>query len=533
VSRKPDSFVELERATSATSAQAAQAASRNAPAAAAARRHVALVVCHGMGQQVPFETIDALARMLRRAHLALAGNARAPDVTARVVDLGIGKPVGRAELTLSDAHGGEVRVHVYEAYWAPLTAGKVSLRQVIAFLLDAGLGGLAAARHTFLRWMFGGWQEFARSYRAFAELAVAILFVLSLVLANATIVTVAASRGIGHAAAQWPSAKLVGAITADFVLVLASWGLAALALGFAYACHQSIDENRVGWDRDAWPVRTLVLATNVCVWLAIVGTIVIAGLLGLDLYRDAVGAPLAWEGLCARGGAICALTALPGPALLAVWALVLLASARIRTFLVEFPGDVVAYVNAHAVSEFSELRAAIQRVAHDIAAAVYALRSDDGSGAMYSRVVLAGHSLGSVVAYDTLNRLLLEEAWHPGSEVRARTSALITFGSPLDKTAFVFRSQKPFAAEVREALAAGLQPLIADSLYRGTLTWRNFWSRADWLSGSLAYYDPNPPVAAWQVQNVRDDYASIPLLAHVMYWRSPQLARALYDAVTA
>jgi hypothetical protein len=530
VSRKPGSFVELERATAATPALAA---SRGAHAAAAARRHVALLVCHGMGQQVPFETIDAVARMLRRTHLAEGKDFRDPEVTVRIVDLGIGKPVGRAELTLPDAHGGEVRVHVYEAYWAPLTAGKVSLRQVVAFLLDAGLGGLAAARRTFLRWMFGGWQEFGRSYRAFAELAVAILFVLSLVLANATIVTVAASRGIGHAPAQWPSARLVGAITADFVLVLALWGLAGLALGFAYACHQRIDENRVGWNRDAWPVKALVLSTNVCVWLAIAGTIVIACLLGLDLYRDATGAPLAWESICARGGAICALTELPGTALLAVWALVLLASARIRTFLVEFPGDVVAYVNAHAVSEFSELRAAIQRVAHDIAAAVYALRSDDGADALYSHVVLAGHSLGSVLAYDTLNRLLLEETWHPGSEVRARTSALITFGSPLDKTAFVFRSQKPFAAEVREALAAGLQPLIADSLYRDTLVWRNFWSRADWLSGSLAYYDPNPPVATWQVQNARDDYASIPLLAHVMYWRSPQLAKALYDAVTA
>src|SRR5213080_2751829 len=58
----------------------------------------------------------------------------------------------------------------------------------------------------------------------------------------------------------------------------------------------------------------------------------------------------------------------------------------------------------------------------------------------YSRVVVVGHSLGSVLAYDTLNALINEDqvcAKQRG--VVSKTRALITFGSPLDKTAFMFR----------------------------------------------------------------------------------------------
>jgi pimeloyl-ACP methyl ester carboxylesterase len=215
-----------------------------------------------------------------------------------------------------------------------------------------------------------------------------------------------------------------------------------------------------------------------------------------------------------------------------VWPLVLLVSHFIRKFMVDYLGDVVAYVNAHEVSEFYEVRQAIQKVGHDIGAAVYALRDPaDPQQPFYSRVVMVGHSLGSVLAYDTLDRLLLEDSWRAQPDVLARTAALVTFGSPLDKTAFIFRSQKPVEAEVREALAAGMQPLIAEEKYRLPLKWFNLWSGQDWISGSLSYYDRNPPVEAWKVNNIEDLYANIPMLAHIMYWRSPQLASTLLHCI--
>ena len=49
------------------------------------------------------------------------------------------------ELTVSD--GTTTRaVHIYEAYWAPLTEGQVTLRDVILFLFHAGFDGLWHSR---------------------------------------------------------------------------------------------------------------------------------------------------------------------------------------------------------------------------------------------------------------------------------------------------------------------------------------------------------------------------------------------------
>ncbi len=492
-----------------------------------------MIVCHGMGQQVPFETIDNVARILRRADISRGAPPADVEVVTRFVDLGIGKPVARAEITLQ--HGdADIDVHIYEAYWAPLTAGKISLRQVIGFLLDAAICGLRTCNQTFLRWMFEAWQEFPVTHRAFWKLLVALAVVLSLVVMNATIMAVVASRALGHDGGGWPQPQLLGAMTADFVVVVIAWLCAGLALATAYATHQRIGENTIGWDRRSMHVRMGTGLTGVLVWIAIVATIVGGLLLCVDLVGAVAGWTTLWSWACRKDVVKACELASPSIGLLiAVWAMVVVLSYAIRKVLVEYVGDVVAYVNAHEVSEFHDIRDAIQKTAHDIGAAVYGLRRDDGVGSQYSRVVVAGHSLGSVVAYDMLNRLLLEDSWRPHPNVLARTASLVTFGSPLDKTAFIFRSQKPVEAEVREALAAGIQPLIAGTKYRETLSWTNLWSKPDWISGNLIYYDKNPPAAAWDVKNLEDDYANIPLLAHIMYWRSPLLAHTLLASVTA
>src|SRR3982074_842382 len=90
---------------------------------------VALIVTHGMGQQVPFETLEFVADAVRKE-----AGAAASKVTTRIVRFGIeGKPVEqqlpRAEIRLTLPNGMRRDVHFYEVYWAPLTEGK--LRSVI------------------------------------------------------------------------------------------------------------------------------------------------------------------------------------------------------------------------------------------------------------------------------------------------------------------------------------------------------------------------------------------------------------------
>jgi len=77
-------------------------------------------------------------------------------------------------------------------------------------------------------------------------------------------------------------------------------------------------------------------------------------------------------------------------------------------------------------------------------------------------MIVLGHSLGSVIGYDVLNGLMLEEQLcNQPLQVADRTRMFLTFGSPLDKTAFLFRTQKDMRSQVREVGAAAVQPMIA------------------------------------------------------------------------
>jgi hypothetical protein len=492
-----------------------------------------VIVFHGMGQQVPFETIDAVARVLRNSAPAEAC-ATAPAVTVEQVDLGVGRPVPRAEVMLQGDAQERRAVHVYEVYWAPLTEGKVGLRAVLAFLLAAGIAGVRVARdRAFFRWMFGGWKRFDVSSVPLLQLLLALAFVLSLVVMNAVIVAIGVTQALGAAPRAWPGAALMDDLTAAFAVFVLLVALAGSGLTLAYVLHARASCTGTAGDTGA-PGEGWLALLDAITKLAMVAGIAIGAWIALDLLRDRLQlAPLgAWA--CAAGATVfCALRTWSADATLIVWSAVLVATLLIRGFVVQYVGDVAAYVESHRLNAFFEIRNGILHIARDLTHAVFTARAPDGEPA-YERVVLVGHSLGSVVAYDTLNRLLLEDAWaHGALGVDARQKALITFGSPLDKTAFVFRDQKPVFSVVREALAAAAQPMISDPAVRERIAWTNLWSPRDWISGSLDYYDAPGTSASWAVRNEEDRAARIPLVAHVMYWRSPQLLAALLAALHA
>src|SRR4051812_32191922 len=98
-------------------------------AAAEAAARTAVFVAHGMGQQVPLETLQTVADGLRKRSTASA------TWDARTVLVG-GEQMQRLEIGLTDGERKQ-RVDVYEAYWAPLTEGAVTLRDVFRFLFSA------------------------------------------------------------------------------------------------------------------------------------------------------------------------------------------------------------------------------------------------------------------------------------------------------------------------------------------------------------------------------------------------------------
>jgi hypothetical protein len=196
-------------------------------------------------------------------------------------------------------------------------------------------------------------------------------------------------------------------------------------------------------------------------------------------------------------------------------------------------GDVAAYISPYKDSKFDELRQAIQKVGLDVGKIVYGFGKDSSTAPKYEKVIVVGHSLGSVLAYDTLNALInLDNVSSDGQkrDVVGRTRAVVTFGSPLDKTAFIFRMQAKSDEDwIREQMTDSVQPLIVSyaEFRPETLTWVNIWSRMDIISGSLDYYDDPvmPPDLPQHVQNMVDPQANIPLKAHVQYWNNELFAQ--------
>jgi hypothetical protein len=430
-------------------------------------RRTAVIVAHGMGQQVRFETIDAVARrLLDRVRAA------APQILTRFVKMGKGS-LGRAEISFSE---GVVRheVHLYEAYWSPLTEGQIGLKEVVRWFAGAGVSGLKQSLCGGLeRRVLGKFHRYPAPRHLALVYLLALLLFLSLTLIFATIGAVAASRAIQGTTSDWPSEELTADFTGDLALMLVglvslvllpvrklpSWlrwtpvivaGAAILGCGTLLAIHQLGRHDQVSW--------LIPHFHGLTDWL--------------DLRLGTIVAAIVTTGIWGLAGAI---------------------NLGARTFALGFLGDVAIYLSGSTVSKYDDLRDRIQKVGLNVGQAVYGARDAKGDF-LYHQVVVVGHSLGSVIAYDMLNALIREDGLSgSGLRVAGRTALFITFGSPLDKTAYILGSRRPADAPIREALATEWQPMLASYALRPA--WVNLWSPNDVISGPLGYYDP-PGVSA-------------------------------------
>ena len=491
----------------------------------------AVVVCHGMGQQVPFETLDVVARGLAEAEWR--EHRREVAVRTNVAQLVLADgtiKLPRVELELTDAASGQQdrSIHLYEAYWAPLMEGKADARDVLDFLFRGGRRGVWNA-FGWCRWALGATEEHTSRVTA-ALLAFAHLVVLSILLINATIAAMAAARLTFGTPSSWPGPVLLGDLTMDALLLIVGEA-ALLGLGIGLPAGWRAWLTREGKGRRVPEPERLACWGLVCV--AFVLPILVALMMGLRL----LGVGLPWNRwfTASLGMPPAAFEGWTVPTTV-VWGLLFYGSWKARGLLVQYLGDVAAYVDAYTVDKFWDVRRAIKDESLRVARAVYDARRRGGTAFRYERVIVVGHSLGSVVAYDTLNALINDDvvarrAGARGLDVVRRTPLFLTFGSPLDKTAFIFTTQRSTSLNVREALAAAVQPMILKYAYRPE-RWVNIWSPSDPISGSLDFYDPKTGDDPKRVQNVRDRDATTPLLAHTEYWSNPRLQRVLYGELT-
>lgn len=587
----------------AQSAVAPEAVGSPAPAGTAA-----VYVVHGMGGQLQFQTLTDIADGLRQASVRFGG---APSgIASRAVGVGDDR-LQRMELTLSNGTSTRV-VHVYEAYWAPITEGEVTLRDVIRFLFKAGFDGLWHSALPFMRFLDQKYVAFPVPVRTPLFLLMALLVTLSLVVMNVSIVGLAAMRmpwkiaasgepSIGDTNAPgWATASLFRDVTAIldlFVVAAVVFGLLLLPSIAWRAWLRSANARR--WRKASKRAPTIVpavtllagspsivsfvllLAATVAAGVALPlviyfhtmeartfqpavsildlafaatdvdgllrgasmllltltgAAIVIAAALAVFRILRGLGGALQAHGSGKQfwltmavlggtaavigGGVFVGLRLAPhiphadlfdvsgNAGLSLVWLLAVGVSALARRFLVAYVGDVAAYIQPQQLDRFNRLRTRVKGCVWASARAVY--RSPE----KYDEIVVVGHSLGSLIGYDVLNRLYREEELGTVPGVQARSKLFVTFGSPLDKTAFLFAIQGS-NREGREALAASVQPLIGFPSRRPR--WVNVYSGWDIISGSLDFYDKSA-TSPRRVENQSDPEACVWLAAHTEYW---------------
>jgi hypothetical protein len=190
--------------------------------------------------------------------------------------------------------------------------------------------------------------------------------------------------------------------------------------------------------------------------------------------------------------------------------------------MAELMGDVVIYTTADVRSQNYAIR---QRVLKGAVEALRLLLERDD----YQQIVLVGHSLGSVIAYDALNRITLELNAPDGlkPEQAQKIAGLVTFGSPLDKVAFFFREPTDEQEFVRRQVLDHLHgfkhlPFPGDEgliqisnpirHQLDKICWLNFYHLQDPVSGHLDAYAVDRNILCEAAVSGRAQ-------AHRIYWK--------------
>ena len=166
---------------------------------------------------------------------------------------------------------------------------------------------------------------------------------------------------------------------------------------------------------------------------------------------------------------------------------------RAADFLVNVVGDVQVYATDWVYS--TEIR---QQFEEEIASLVR--RSDE-----VTDIHVVGHSLGSLIAYESLSRTL-------PPELANRINTFISVGSPLDKMNLFVDVGHRFRFE--------------SSLSTGT-TWVNIYSATDLISDHLEEYGERP-------RNIRVGNKSVLLFfkEHSTYWENPNVMQEIISRVS-
>jgi hypothetical protein len=492
-----------------------------------AKARTAILVVHGIGEQNPYETLDQFGRNLMR-YLSFEGGIDDLQIEADRYDH---NDSTEARIRLSTQNFGpdpntKGLIDIYEYYWAPQTEDKISYLETLSWLIKTTLTPIRLFNEN-MREMTNGESQhasdqpdendeqltkgaiFMREIRRIVLIYVPLLFALGglLYLVPQTIKLPATVKGIFD---SWTKTHTVAKGIMTFCFVC------ALALNLVVI--------KQAWE--AWLRRKRqqpVMVVRNWIWQVF--------LLGVLFLAAGVGVGYVWSVDLSKYFE-------PLRQVNVLLFLVAAGFARlVQFFFASFIGDVAVYTNANAKAKNFLVRRAI--LAGSTNAVIRLLQEKNVAQANdpYDQVIVAGHSLGSVIAYDTLNQLLNKRysredqiVGYVPSKTKVtqdelnKVLGLVTFGCPLDKVHYFFRENVPAHQAIRAQLLQFLQsfrktPSNYDyGLYRlqrydasglNSVLWLNAWSKQDPVSGALHFYTG---------LTRRHFKYKIPIYAHLSYW---------------
>jgi len=486
----------------------------------------AILVIHGIGEQNPYETLDSFARGLAEQFKVPAGTMEhrlrlrpgrrgSEGRTETCVRIPLGKGTGRESVSTLD---------VYEFYWAGLVEGQIGIRQVLGWIFRTSLTPLNNLSRPEV--FFRGIQAnrlpavlvFLREmWRAIWMLGLAGLLIFGFAYPAVRYQNVTGSIGAITDALGSITHPVVVSLWAVSVLLSTVLLGSVIKLSIGNSVPVSAEHRAV---RSGWR------------WIAIGALVVLSGI-ALALPRLLDFHPITGTAALLREDEHLK------PSIVAISALLL--ACALRWALVKFVGDVAIYVAADEKSSFYRTRT---RILDQACERVNALLDDKG----YSAVYIAGHSLGSVIAYDLLNRLSREvravtadRTAQEAQQARSRFDrilGLLTFGSPLNKTYYLFKTEVAEKQSIRAQILSslhGVRKLPSGSDYGGLklrpyvipvprrLRWVNVAGLMDPVGARLRYYE----VEVNQLLTSRRYWN--PLTAHTNYWDDPDFHKLVVD----
>ncbi len=486
-----------------------------------AGRTAAILLIHGIGEPVPYQATNAFVRGLA-GELGLGPEtmehrlARQGEQSTSSIRMHLAEPLGRSGVGTLD---------VYEFYWAGLVEERIKLRQVLGWLARTALTPLRywSQLATVLAPENAGaaqapsvvWRSLLREVlRSVGLIVLAALVVFPFLYAALHARELARSGGDFLAVLRAVSDPLPLAL----VLLFAGIGLGILWASATYRTGLRPAGTAGAPDIEVAASRSWLRASLV----AGVALLVLAGAVHAAFHLDLPGLLRhLWS------------VVRPWPVLAPLLATVVAVLAR--RFLVHFIGDIALYVTADERASFYRTRA---EILEGSTTALRALLADPA----YDVVYLAGHSLGSVIAYDTINRYIREVRTDPSMPGQPTTvdlnrlRGLLTFGSPLDKVYYFFRTDVGDREAVRAQILSSLHGFrkvgsgrdygdLKLAPYRipepADFQWLNVFSPADPVSGYLDFYRVD-------VQRSRR-YVAWPVGAHLRYWDDPDFYRLVAE----